>query len=95
MSSLLAQANDLLKNGGLAHRVTDLANRRKGKLILIMHRTATKWNAIQADARRFNIPTANIAAFGDDYNDIEMLKNCADCKAQRFPLSLIVKARKI
>jgi 5-amino-6-(5-phospho-D-ribitylamino)uracil phosphatase len=46
------------------------------KLGLIMNRAATKWNAIQALSAHFNVPTANIAAFGDDYNDVEMLKNC-------------------
>ena len=47
-----------------------------GKQGLIMNRAATKWNAIQALSVHFNISTTNIAAFGDDYNDVEMLKNC-------------------
>jgi len=46
-----------------------------GKLGLIMNRAATKWNAIQAVAERFGIPTEQIAAFGDDFNDVEMLRN--------------------
>lgn len=48
----------------------------EGRLILIMHRTATKWNAIQTVAAHFNISTDEIAAFGDDYNDVEMLREC-------------------
>ncbi len=48
----------------------------EGRLILVMHQTATKWNAINTVASRFGIVPAEIAAFGDDYNDIEMLKKC-------------------
>lgn len=47
-----------------------------GKLGLIMHRNATKWRAIQIISHHFKINKNEIAAFGDDYNDIEMLKNC-------------------
>lgn len=43
---------------------------------VICHREATKWNAIRHVAARLGIPIAEIAAFGDDYNDIEMLRNC-------------------
>ncbi|MCL2445602.1 MAG: HAD family hydrolase [Oscillospiraceae bacterium] len=39
-------------------------------------RAATKWNAIHHLAERWDIPTANIIAFGDDWNDIEMLRHC-------------------
>ncbi|MCL2023714.1 MAG: HAD-IIB family hydrolase [Oscillospiraceae bacterium] len=46
------------------------------RLILIMHRTATKWNAIQTVAAHFNISANEISAFGDDYNDVEMLREC-------------------
>jgi len=43
---------------------------------MVMEASATKWNAIQAVSAHFGIPIANIAAFGDDHNDIEMLRNC-------------------
>jgi hydroxymethylpyrimidine pyrophosphatase-like HAD family hydrolase len=43
---------------------------------LVMNRKATKWNAVQAVSEHFNIPTADIVAFGDDYNDVEMLRGC-------------------
>jgi Cof subfamily protein (haloacid dehalogenase superfamily) len=45
----------------------------EGRLILIMRKGATKWNAISAVAKRFGISSDNIAAFGDDLNDIEMI----------------------
>ena len=47
-----------------------------GKLGMIMHRRATKWNAVRAVSDALGISTADIAAFGDDYNDIGMLRHC-------------------
>ena len=44
--------------------------------VMIAHSRATKWNAVEAVARHFGIDTAHIAAFGDDYSDVEMLANC-------------------
>jgi Cof subfamily protein (haloacid dehalogenase superfamily) len=48
----------------------------EGILGLIMHRDAAKWNALQLIAEHFNINTSAIVAFGDDLNDIEMLRKC-------------------
>ena len=47
-----------------------------GKLGLIMNRKATKWKAVKIIADYFNITTNEVAAFGDDYNDISMLREC-------------------
>jgi Cof subfamily protein (haloacid dehalogenase superfamily) len=43
---------------------------------LIMRREATKWNGIQILARKLGINIEEIAAFGDDWNDVEMLTHC-------------------
>jgi len=43
-------------------------------LAMIMNKNAKKWTAVKAAANYFNIKTTEIVAFGDDYNDIEMLK---------------------
>ena len=48
----------------------------EGTLILIMHRLATKWNAIKKAAAYYGVPLSDTIAFGDDLNDIEMLQNC-------------------
>ncbi len=40
------------------------------------NKEATKWLGVQALAAHFGIDTANVAAFGDDFNDIEMLRRC-------------------
>ena len=47
-----------------------------GKLGLIMHRNATKQAAIKSIADHFGYNLNDIAAFGDDYNDIGMLREC-------------------
>jgi len=48
----------------------------EGILGMIMSRSATKWAAIQVVANHFGIQTSKVIAFGDDYNDIEMLREC-------------------
>ena len=40
------------------------------------HRDAVKWNAVRLVARHYGLDAADIAAFGDDVNDLEMLRNC-------------------
>jgi len=48
----------------------------EGKLGLIMNKGATKWNAINELTKYFNIDIKNTIAFGDDFNDLEMIKYC-------------------
>ena len=47
-----------------------------GKLGLIMNRNATKQAAVKIIADFFGCAINDIAAFGDDYNDIGMLRAC-------------------
>ena len=46
------------------------------RIAMIMNRQATKTNGIRLLAARWGIAMEQIAAFGDDYNDIDMLKSC-------------------
>jgi HAD superfamily hydrolase (TIGR01484 family) len=48
----------------------------ENEIYMIMNKTARKLNAVSVLAAHFEIPLADIAAFGDDYNDIEMLREC-------------------
>lgn len=48
----------------------------ENRLILIMHKTASKWQAVQELSGRFSVNTAATIAFGDDYNDRQMLEYC-------------------
>lgn len=47
-----------------------------GKLCLIMNRSATKLNGIRQLSSIWDIPTEHMIAFGDDLNDMEMIKHC-------------------
>ncbi len=46
------------------------------KLGLIMHKNATKLNGVKVLAKEWGISLSEMVAFGDDYNDIQMLKEC-------------------
>lgn len=48
----------------------------ENRILMIMNRRATKINAIRAVAEKYGIDMADVVAFGDDYNDIDMLKGC-------------------
>ena len=47
-----------------------------GRFIMIMSREAVKAKAVKRLAERYGYDMGEIAAFGDDYNDVEMLKQC-------------------
>lgn len=49
------------------------AGKEKNLVAMIMNRQATKANGIKILAAHYGI---KIAAFGDDYNDIDMLQSC-------------------
>lgn len=42
----------------------------------VMEQKSTKFNAIQYIAAKSNISIEDVLAFGDDYNDVEMLSKC-------------------
>jgi Cof subfamily protein (haloacid dehalogenase superfamily) len=45
-------------------------------LCLVMHRDATKLNAVKRLAMILGVARDEMAAFGDDYNDVEMIRYC-------------------
>lgn len=47
-----------------------------GRLCVVMNRSTTKLNAIRQLAELWDIPLSGITAFGDDYNDIDMISGC-------------------
>ena len=48
----------------------------EGNLGLVMNKQATKLNAIKKLVEHYHCELKDVIAFGDDYNDLEMLKNC-------------------
>ena len=48
----------------------------EGLIGIIMNKNASKWNGIKRLLEYYKIKKDNVIAFGDDYNDLEMVKNC-------------------
>ena len=48
----------------------------EGKLIQVMSTAATKWNGIRVMLEAAGIHNREAIYFGDDYDDIEAIKNC-------------------
>jgi Cof subfamily protein (haloacid dehalogenase superfamily) len=47
-----------------------------GNLALVMNKGATKAGGVNVLAKHFGCSLGEVAAFGDDYNDIEIIRNC-------------------
>ncbi|OJD64257.1 Cof-type HAD-IIB family hydrolase [Bacillus sp. NH11B] len=47
-----------------------------GTLCQIMHTDVSKWNSIQHVLQHLNRDVSEVIAFGDDYNDMEMIEKC-------------------
>ena len=58
----------------------------------IMHIDSTKMNAIHYLSALLGIEISNIIAFGDDYNDIEMIEKCGKGVAVENAIELVKKA---
>ena len=54
----------------------DLLRYTGENLYRFANRNAVKWKAVKAVAEYYNINTDMVVAFGDDINDLEMIKNC-------------------
>jgi Cof subfamily protein (haloacid dehalogenase superfamily) len=48
----------------------------ENEVLMVMNKNARKRNAIKDIAHYFGLTLDEVAAFGDDYNDIEMLRDC-------------------
>jgi len=48
----------------------------EGLIYLIMNKSATKLNGLKTLTGHWGLGLEDAAAFGDDHNDVEMLKNC-------------------
>jgi len=47
-----------------------------GLIGMILNKNATKWNGVKRLLDQYKIKNKNAIAFGDDFSDIEMIKNC-------------------
>lgn len=68
----------------------------KGSVWILMHRDAVKEKAVARVAAAFQIPLAEITAFGDDENDLEMLRICgAGVAMENAPLKVKAAANHV
>lgn len=74
--SLVASNPHVVERIAAEFPMLDLLRYTGEDLYRFANRNAVKWNAVKAVAEHFGIGTDMIAAFGDDINDYEMIKNC-------------------
>lgn len=64
----------------------------ENRIVTIHNTQSSKMNGIKTLAERYNISPDQIVAFGDDYNDIDMLKSCGIGVAVENALSEVKNA---
>lgn len=50
----------------------------ENKIGMIMNKSASKYRAIEFLAEQYHVDIDDIVAFGDDYNDMEMIERCGN-----------------
>jgi len=48
----------------------------ENKILMVMNKNARKLNAVKEIADHYGLTLTDTVAFGDDYNDVEMLRDC-------------------
>lgn len=74
--SLVATTPHIVERIASNYPMLDLLRYTGENLYRFANRNAVKWNAVKAVAEYFSINTEMVVAFGDDRNDLEMIKNC-------------------
>lgn len=74
--SVVSKSQEIVENIALNYPMCDLLRYTGENLYRFANCNAVKWNAVKAVAEYYNVSAENLAAFGDDNNDFEMLKNC-------------------
>lgn len=64
----------------------------ENKIGMIMNQSATKYHAISFLAERYHISMDDVIAFGDDYNDLEMIERCGKGIAVSNALEIVKSA---
>ncbi len=74
--SLVTTDPHIVESIALNYPMLDMLRYTGENLYKFANRNAVKWNAVKAVAKHYNIDTDMVVAFGDDKNDLEMIKNC-------------------
>ncbi len=70
------KAADLAEKLAMEYPECGMMKFSDGQWYRFAHRDASKMNGVRAAARFFGLDIAQAAAFGDDYNDIDMIEGC-------------------
>jgi len=74
--SLNSASQDAVERIAANYPMLDMLRFTGEDLYRFANRDATKWSALMAIAKHYNIGTDTFVAFGDDINDLEMIANC-------------------
>lgn len=61
----------------------------ENKIGMIMNKSASKYRAIEFLAEQYHVDIEDIVAFGDDYNDMEMIERCGNGIAVSNALEIV------
>lgn len=92
--SLVADNPDVVKNIAVNYPDLDLFRYSNENLYRFANRNALKWNAVKAVVEYYDINIDMVAAFGDDINDLEMIKNSGIGIAVRNAVDEVKKVAK-
>jgi Cof subfamily protein (haloacid dehalogenase superfamily) len=74
--SIISSNDDLVRKIASDYPMLDFLRYKGEDFYRFANPNAVKWNAIKAVSDFYNISTDAFVAFGDDKNDLEMIKNC-------------------
>jgi len=74
--SIISDNPNSVEKIALAYPELDFLHYKGENFYRFANKNAVKWNAIKAVSDFYNINTDMFVAFGDDMNDLEMIKNC-------------------
>lgn len=74
--SLVAANPNVVKRIASNYPMCDMLRYSGEDLYRFVNCNAVKWNAVKAVAAYYSMGTKHLIAFGDDINDLEMIKNC-------------------
>lgn len=74
--SVHSSSQSAVENIAKQYPMLDMLRYTGEDLYRFANRDAVKWNALKAIAHHYNLNTDQFVAFGDDVNDLEMVKYC-------------------
>jgi len=90
--SVVAENPEVVERIAASYPMLDLLRYSGEDLYRFASRDALKWNAVQAAADYFGISTEQIAAFGDDIIDLEMITHCGVGVAVKNAVDAVIAA---